>query len=212
MSPSLLAKILPCTLQRAKIWAPELTAAMKKYGIVTNNEIASFIAQISHESAALTRLEENLNYSDVGLANTWPSRYRDPVTKQPNMTAKMLARRPTAIANNCYANRMGNGDIASGDGWRYRGRGPIMMTGKDAYLTCGKDIGFDLVNKPDLVIDPQVGALVAGWVWHTKGLDKVDDDESQLAETRLINGGTIGLAEREALFKSTLKLLQGATA
>ncbi len=211
MSPSLLAKIVPCTLQRAKIWAPELTAAMKKYGIVTNNEVATFISQVAHESASLTRLEENLNYSDVGLANTWPSRYRDPVTKLPNVTAKMLARRPAAIANNCYANRMGNGNEASGDGWKYRGRGPIMITGRDMYLKCGNDIGFDLLNKPDLVIDPQVGSMVAGWFWHYKGIDKIDGDTDIVADTKLINGGTIGLAEREALFKSTLKLLQGAT-
>lgn len=204
-----LAAAIGCTRARAEKWHHYLVAAMAKFNIVTVNEMASFIAQLSHESAKFSRLEENLNYSADGLAKTWPSRYKDRQTGKPNQLAQLLGRRPEAIANNCYANRMGNGDPASGDGWRYHGRGPIQLTGKYNYLRCGKAIGIDLVKNPEALLHPEAGTLAAGWFWQTNGLTEVDDDFDQLRETKIINGGANGLAEREALFKQALSALNG---
>lgn len=207
MSPLLLIKAIGCTSDIAERWAPALTDAMQAHGIVTRNEIASFLAQVAHESALLRRLEENLNYSAEGLAATWPTRYRAPNGK-PNAVALSLARRPSAIANHCYAKRMGNGDVASGDGWKYRGRGPIQITGRDNYKACGDALGVDLIAKPELLLEPIAGAFSAGWYWKSRGLDKHDDDESVSAETKLINGGTHGLPDRQALFDRALKALK----
>jgi putative chitinase len=205
MSPTQLAAAIGCTLDRATKWHPHIAEAMARFDITTPNEMASFIAQLAHESAHLSRLEENLNYSADGLAATWPARYRDKATSKPNQLALLLHRRPVAIANNCYANRMGNGDVATGDGWRYRGRGPIQITGKSNYERCGKAIGVPLLSNPDLLLEPRAGALSAGWFWHVNGLDKHDDDASVLAETKIINGGTNGLAERQKFFNIALK-------
>lgn len=207
MSPTQLAAAIGCTLDRAAKWHPHIVEAMTRFDITTPNEKASFLAQLAHESAHLSRLEENLNYSADGLAATWPARYRDKATGKPNQLALLLHRRPAAIANNCYANRMGNGDVASGDGWRYRGRGPIQITGKANYERCGKDIGVPLLDKPELLLEPSAGALSAGWFWHVSGLDKHDDDASVLAEAKIINGGTNGLAERQKFFDIALKAI-----
>jgi putative chitinase len=204
-----LAASIGCHVDRAAKWHPHLIAAMAKYGITTTEEIASFLAQISHESGMLAVLEENLNYSSDGLAKTWPGRYRDKATGKPNQLALMLHRRSISIANNCYANRMGNGDVASGDGWKYRGRGLIQLTGKAMYKKCGYAIGLDLINSPDLLLQPAAAAMSAAWFWHVNGLDQLDDDESILAETRVINGGTIGLIDRQKKFDKALSALRG---
>lgn len=206
-----LTKAVGCTVDRAAKWYPHLVKAMQHFQIISINEMASFISQLAHESGHLSRMEENLNYSADSLARVWPGRYRDPVTKKPNRLALILHRKPVAIANNCYANRMGNGDEKSGDGYRYRGRGPIQITGRENYLRCGQALGVDLVNNPDLLLQPEHGAMSAGWYWQKTGLDKHDDDESALAETKLINGGTTGIDDRERLLKLALiEFSQGA--
>lgn len=203
-----LAAAIGCHKDRAAKWFPYLTAAMDRFGIQTPNEIASFLAQISHESGMLSTLEENLNYSAEGLAATWPARYKDKATGKPNSLAMLLHRRPIAIANNCYANRMGNGDVASGDGWNYRGRGLIQLTGKAMYQKCGDAIGVNLVKIPDLLLQPEFACLSAGWYWQSNGLDKLDDDEKVDAETRVINGGVIGLADRQKKFNQAITALR----
>lgn len=203
-----LAKALGCNLVIAQKWLNDLDAAMLQFGITSINEQASFLAQVGHESNGLSMLEENLNYSADALARVWPSRYADPKTKQPNTLAVSLHRKPQAIANNVYANRMGNGPESSGNGWDYRGRGPIQITGLNNYSKCGAAIGFDLIHQPDLLLQPRAGSLSAGWYWHINNLDKYDDDLSMLAETKIINGGTNGLEDRERRFKMALSALQ----
>lgn len=205
MAPTQLAKWLGCPLVIAEKWALPIELAMQKFDISGNVETASFISQLAHESANLTRLTENLNYSAAGLAATWPTRYRDRATGKANLLALSLHRRPTAIANNCYANRMGNGDESSGDGWRYRGRGPIMITGKNNYDKCGQSIGVDLIAAPELLVLPKYGALSAGWFWYVNNLDRYDDDFSVLQETKIINGGTHGLEDRQQIFNRILQ-------
>lgn len=205
MTPQQLANAIGCSVDRAKKWQPHLINAMQKFGISGRVETASFLAQIAHESAKLSVLEENLNYSADGLAKTWPHRYAQ--NGKPNGLALRLHRTPKAIANNCYANRMGNGNEASGDGWFYRGRGPIQITGKNNYIACGSAIGVDLLRSPDKLLEPEYGALSAGWFWHVNGLDKHDDDFDVLAETKIINGGKNGLKERQAFFNTALRAL-----
>jgi putative chitinase len=209
MKIATLAKALGILVARAEKWAPYLEEAMQAYGITTINEQASFLAQIAHESARLTRLEENLNYSAQGLANTWA---RFSVTGKrggaPTIKAQSLARKPRAIANFVYANRMGNGSELSGDGWKFRGRGPIQLTGRKMYLKCGTSIGVNLLSNPDLLLQPQYGIKAAGWFWKEHGLDRFDDDYDVTRETRIINGGEHGLKERQALFNQALKALQ----
>lgn len=206
---SQLSQAVGCTLNVAARWLDPINETLDRFGIDTINEVASFLAQVGHESTGLLHVVENLNYSATGLAATWPSRYRDKATGKPNAKAISLNRKPIAIANDAYANRMGNGDVASGDGWKYRGRGPIQTSGKGNYTKCGQYLGLDLLNHPELLEQPKYGALSAGWFWHVNGLDAHDDDLSALAETKKINGGTNGLADREKRMRMALQALKG---
>jgi len=142
---------------------------------------------------------ENLNYSAQGLANTWPSRYAvDPKakTKVPNALANSLARKPEAIANNVYANRMGNGDEASGDGWLFRGRGIFQLTGREMYEQLSTDTGIDYVSDPDKLLTEADSMVSALWYWNKKGLSRLADKDDIVGVTKGINGGTIGLEDR----------------
>ncbi|HCE9914838.1 TPA: glycoside hydrolase family 19 protein, partial [Pseudomonas aeruginosa] len=129
-------QIFPNAGHRAGFFVPALNVAMGRFGITSPVRVVAFLAQVGHESSQLTRLVENLNYSAQGLAATWPSRYLG-ADGQPNALAQRLARKPRAIANNAYASRNGNGDEASGDGWRYRGRGLLQITGRSNYRAAG---------------------------------------------------------------------------
>ena len=111
-----------------------------------------------------------------------------------------MARKPEAIANHAYANRMGNGDVASGDGWRFRGAGPMQLTGRSNHSRFGKTVGKPAEAVPDFVRTPAGGALAAAWFWSTNDLNKVCETKSVADVTRIINGGQLGLAEREKLF------------
>ncbi|QDH49676.1 endolysin [Pantoea phage Kyle] len=162
-----------CSAEDAKKWLNPVIAACAHYGITSNRAIAAFLANIGVETGGLTKLVENLNYSAQGLANTWPNRYRETLkdgTKRPNALAEKLARNPEAIANNVYANRMGNGDEASGDGWKYRGHGPMQLTGKDNYLAYEKASGYMVMNQPEiLAIDPLLAIDSAAWFFAERG-------------------------------------------
>lgn len=178
-----------------------LNRHMPAYGINTSARIAAFLAQVAHESQDFTRVVENLNYSAQGLANTWPSRYAiapKAATKTPNALAHKLHRRPEAIANNVYANRMGNGDEASGDGWKHRGAGLKQLTGKANHTACGKVLGIDLVRHPELLQEPEWAVASACWFWQANGLSALADRGDFRGMTIKINGGTIGLPERVA--------------
>ncbi|WP_130926161.1 glycoside hydrolase family 19 protein, partial [Pseudomonas extremaustralis] len=127
-----LLQILPNAGRQAGVFVPVLNAAMNRYSIVGTPRAAAFIAQVGHESGQLTRLVENLNYSADGLMKTWPSRFD-------LVRATACARKPEQIANVVYADRMGN--AGPGDGWKYRGRGLIQVTGKTNYAACGEALG-----------------------------------------------------------------------
>lgn len=199
----------------AELFLPFLQGTCKAYDITSPKRIAAFLSQIGHESAGLARLEENLNYSAQGLANTWPTRFavrnmageylRDAKGRYvPTDRAKLFARKPEMIANSVYANRMGNGSEESGDGWAYRGRGLKHLTGKDNCRACGVAIGEDFLKEPDRLLLPVNAALSAGWFWSVNKLNALADAGDVLGLTKRINGGTIGLKERTALYDRAL--------
>ncbi|MFU6657288.1 glycoside hydrolase family 19 protein [Pseudomonas aeruginosa] len=201
-----LLQIFPNAGPQAGFFVPALNVAMKRFGITSPVRVAAFLAQIGHESAQLTRLVENLNYSAQGLAATWPSRYRSADGK-PNALALNLARHPQAIANNTYASRNGNGDEASGDGWRYCGRGLLQITGRSNYRAAGDGLGQPLEQEPELLEQPEFAALSAAWWWAAHGLNDLADRGEFAAITRRINGGTNGQAERLALWERAKRVL-----
>lgn len=173
-------------------WAPHLTETFERFGINTPARQAAFIGQCSHESANFKTLQENLNYSAESLHRVWPSRFPSVDAAQP------YHRHPEKIANKVYGGRMGNGDEASGDGWRYHGRGLIQLTGRANYKAAGDALGADLVGDPNLVANERYAALTAGWFWKTHGLNELADAHDNVAITKRINGGTIGLDDRVA--------------
>jgi len=197
-------------------WLPFIRETCEKYQINTKNRIASFLAQTAHESGGYTMLEENLNYSDATMAAVWPNRFAviDPATKKakkdekgkniPNAFAKALHRKPEAIANAVYSNRMGNGTIESGEGWKHRGMGLKQLTGKDNHKRCGDALGADFVTSPELLLDPKWAALSAGWFWSSNKLDVFADNDDLEGQTKKINGGLIGIDDRKKRYKDCL--------
>ena len=202
MEPADLLRIMPNAGRQADLFASHLTAAMERYQIVGVPRQASFLSQIGVESAQLTHTSENLNYSAERLMVVWPSRF-----KSLSQTTG-YARNAIALANKVYANRMGNGDEASGDGWKYHGRGLIMLTGKANYQACGAGIGRDLVLNPQFVEYPELACLSAAWFWHANGLNALADKGDQTVVTRRVNGGVHGLALRLAMFEVAKKVLE----
>jgi putative chitinase len=185
-----LARAVP--LANAHAWLDPVNAALGEFSIDDPRDVAAFLATCAHESVDFTQLVENLNYSADGLANTWPTRYSTGARTSagryiPNTLATTLARRPEAIANNAYANRLGNGNEASGDGWRFRGRGIIHLTGRANYAEAGRALGLDLVGTPALVELPMTAARSAGYWWSANRASRYAGD--MLAVSRLVNLG-----------------------
>jgi putative chitinase len=199
MNSEQLAQALHINPAKAEEWIDAINLTFETFGIETPEQQASFLGQCGHESNGFTALTENLNYKAESLCKVWPKRF-------PSLEAAMpYNRNPEAIANHVYANRMGNGDEISGDGWSYRGRGLIQLTGRDNYRACGEAIGVDLESDPDLVSTPQYAALSAGWFWSTHHLNNIASDI--VAVTKKINGGTLGLDDRVARTERALNAL-----
>ncbi len=182
----------------AQQWLPAIQAACERYEINTDRRIAAFLAQTAHESGGFTRLVENLNYSAEALMRIWPKRF-------PTLEfAKKFHRQPELIANAVYSSRMGNGPAASGDGWRYRGRGLKQLTGADNYRRCGEAMGVDLLKDPDLLLSPKFAARSAGWFWSANGCGALADAGEFEKLTKRINGGLIGLTDRKTRYASVV--------
>ena len=180
-------------LQRLKI-NPALVDAFnntfQRWGILTPRQQAAFLGQAGHECGNFTKLEEGLSYAADRLMKIWPKRF-------PTMdVANKYARNPKALANYVYANRMGNRDEASGDGYRFRGSGWLQLTGHDNFYHAGKACGVDYVMNPDLVRQPKDAALTAGWFWATHDCNRLAEAGDWVNLTKRINGGQIGLADR----------------
>lgn len=166
-------------------WEPLRAAGM----IERPRRLRHFLAQCSHESAGWTRVEENLQYTSAErIKAVWPSRFRTIDAAQP------YVRQPEDLANKVYGGRMGN--TAPGDGWRYRGRGPIMTTGHDNYRRVGRLVCLDLELHPEDAIHPTHVLPVAIAIWRMLGCDAPADADDLLGVTKRINGGTHGLADR----------------
>jgi len=182
-------------------WIEPLNSAMEKFGINTPVVQAHFLSQISHESGKFRFTSENLNYSADGLMKIFGKYF----TSQ--LHANEYARNPERIASRVYANRMGNGDEASREGWKYRGRGLIQLTGKDNYTAFSKFMEDpDILENPDKVSEPEYAALSAAWFFKTRVYATAEAGTVKDV-TKKINGGTIGLEDREKEFSAIAKEL-----
>ena len=183
------------------VWADALNETFERFNIATPAQQASFIGQAAHESGNFKMLVENLNYRAETLMKVWPKRF-------PTLDfAKQYERDPKKIANSVYANRMGNRDEASGDGFRFRGRGLFQTTGHSGYYHAGQALGEDFVMNPDLVATPKYAALTAGFFWNTHKLNNFSDVEDFKGMTKKINGGFIGLEDRIKHIRHALSVL-----
>ena len=163
---------------------------------------AAFIAQTAHESGGYTKRVENLNYSSERLSVIFPKYFPDIVL------ARNYHRQPERIANIVYANRMGNGPAESGDGWRYRGRGYIQLTGKDNYSKCGASMSVDLLSTPEYLETAKGAVQSAVWFWNSKNLNQYADRGDMMTLTKKINGGTHGLDDRMAYYIRAIEVLK----
>ncbi|MGM3162712.1 glycoside hydrolase family 19 protein [Dickeya undicola] len=174
------------------LFQPALQQECNAAEINTPLRFAHFVAQIAHESNELRARVENLNYSAKGLRSVFGRYFTT------DEMAAQCERKPESIANIVYANRLGNGATETGDGWKYRGRGLIQLTGRDNYHICGSAIGQDLVTNPDLISqNPSVSVAAAIWFWKKNGLNALADQDDINGITRRINGGLNGLADRK---------------
>jgi putative chitinase len=167
----------------------------------TAHRQAAFIAQCAHESGSFCHVSENLNYKAEGLTKIFHKYF--PTLEEANA----YAHNSEKIGNKIYANRMGNGDEDSGDGYKYHGRGFIQLTGKSNYEHCGAAIGVDLVENPDYLTTPKGALQSAVWFWNTHNLSPLADADDILHITKKINGGTIGLEDRTNLFQKAKEVL-----
>ena len=181
-----------------------LNEIIQQYNINTKLRICHFLAQILHESGHFRYKSENLNYSAKALRSVFPKYFKT------DEIAAEYARKPEKIGNRVYANRMGNGDEASGDGFTFRGRGLIQLTGRSNYKTCGEDLDIDLLKLPDLITsDSKICVKTACWFWNKNKLNELADIDDIVTITKRINGGTNGLDDRKKILnlaKSVLKM------
>lgn len=200
MTNDQLMQIMPLARWRAAGYVQPLNDAMAEFSITGRARQASFLAQIAHESGQLLSTVENLNYSAAGLLATWPKRFDA-------TSAALYARQPERIANKVYADRLGNGDEASGDGWRFRGRGLIQITGRMNYCASGLALGYDLVTHPEFLESQVMACRSAAQWWRENCLNALADADDQHAIGRRINGGDNGMADRLALFATAERVL-----
>lgn len=188
--------------KHATEWVEALNAVLPKYGIDTPVRLAAFIGQCGHESKEFTVMVENLNYSVEALLRVFKKYFT-------LAQAHQYARNPQAIGNRVYANRMGNGSEDSGDGFKHRGHGLIQLTGKDNHKAFAASIGMTL-DDAMAYMQSRAGAVESAcYFWKTRKLNALADTPGIEDETRRINGGLNGFAERKALFTKTLKVLKG---
>jgi len=177
----------------------------KKFNITNPLRLAHFLAQCGHESAGFKAVQENLNYSSKGLMGIFKKYFPT------SQLAEQYARKPQAIASRVYGGRMGNGAEPTGDGWKFRGRGYIQLTGKDNYSAFDKFVTDDILGNPDLV-STKFPLMSAAWFFNKNGLwaicDKGASEAVVTAVTKRVNGGTIGLPDRIKHFNEYYNLLK----
>jgi putative chitinase len=188
-----------------KLWFDALTIQLDKNGITTLEEVAGFIAQCQHESLDFTVLSENLNYGLKGLRKVFKRYFAT------EAIAAQYQRNPPAIANRVYANRMGNGTEKSGDGWKYRGRGILQITGRNNYIQCSNVLFQDdtLVRFPDKLLEPEIAIASACWYWNSRNINDCCNQGDIKTMTMRVNGGVNGLEERVENWQRALRVLKG---
>jgi len=184
-------------LADAAAWTAPLNQAISRFDIVSPERCAAFLAEIAHESSECSRLEEHLNYSATRLMTVWPNRF-------PTLDRALpFEHQAEKLAKFVYAKRLGNGDAPTGDGWRFRGRGLLQVTGRGNYHTIGAALGLPLDAEPERLAQPDGAALSAAYFWKSRGLNELaddrnddDDDEDFVTISVIINGGRAGLDSR----------------
>ena len=192
LTTSILSAFLP-SLAGPDAWADALGLAADQFDLTSPARLAAFLAQVAEESNEFRRLVEDLDYSTIRLMKVWPNRFATAAAAAP------YAHLPQKLANHVYASRLGNGDEASGDGWRYRGRGLLQITGRANYQILSGALSHGFVDNPDDWGTVSWAALAAAHYWRSHGLNVLADlgtDASFIAITRAINGGETGLDSR----------------
>lgn len=199
LTPHILAACTGATVETAAKWLPWISAALSAWGIDTPQRVAMFLAQCGVESNGLLKTEENMNYSAKRLLQVFPSHFTV-------AQAGQYANRPRAIANRVYANRLGNGNEASGDGWRHRGMGLIQLTGKTEQEEYMRAAG---ITDPALISQPMHAANSAGWYWSKRKLNKFADAGNCNGCTRAINPAGLAAARRAGLYSGGVQVMSG---
>ena len=186
----------------AEDWFEALCQILPDYDIDTVPRVAAFLAQTAHESGGYRAIKENLNYKAESLMKVWPRYFPDMAT------AQRYAHKQEAIANRAYGNRMGNGDEASGDGWKFCGRGLIQLTGKSNYQRYAESLEISLDEASEHLTTFEGCVQSAAWFWEANNLNQYADSGDILTMTKRINGGTIGLEDRIKHYKHALHVLE----
>jgi putative chitinase len=199
MTPETLANAVGCGLLRAATYAAPLSIAMQKWGIDSPLRMAGLLGQIAHESSYLSIAEESLNYSAQRMTEVWPARFPTIAAAAP------FAHNSAALGNKTYGGRMGN--TGPNDGYFYRGRGLLQVTGKNNYFAYKTASGVDVVAKPELLVQPEYSTDSAAWIWSKSGCNAYADARDWRGLTHAINNGYIGLAERTKCIEKAIKAL-----
>jgi putative chitinase len=181
-------------------WYHALEQLLPDYEINTPQRIAAFLAQCAHESGGFRFLSENLNYKAESLCRVWPRYFN-------TSNCHEYAHKPEKIANRAYGGRMGNGDEASGDGWRFCGRGLIQLTGRSNYQSFADSLEMDINDVPEYLATFEGAAQSACWFWENNNLNRWADIGDIEKMTKIINGGTLGLADRKKHYEHALHIL-----
>lgn len=188
---------------RIEMWYQTIIDVLPEYGITTVNRVAGWLSQTGHESGDFRTLQENLNYSGTALMGQWPRYFPT------SAIANQYHRQPEKIANRAYANRMGNGPESSGDGWKFRGRGILQVTGKDNYRRCSQALYGDdlLLTQPELLVEVDGAVRSACWYWNSRNINDDADRQDVTMMTKKINGGTTHIDDRRRRFNLCLQIL-----
>jgi putative chitinase len=185
-------------------WCEALNQILPDYDIDTPHRVAAFVAQCAHESGNFTTLKENLNYRAESLMRVWPRYFP---TRE---IADQYAHKPDAIANRAYGGRMGNGPESSGDGSKFSGRGLIQLTGRNNYQAFADSLDMNIDDVPAYLATFEGAVASAGWFWKTNNLNQYADSGDIVTMTKRINGGTMGLEDRQRHYTHALKIVLGS--
>jgi len=193
-----LAQILPGN-QYVEHWTDALNKILPDYDITTPQRVAAFLAQTAHESGGYNALHENLNYTAQSLCKVWPSHFNTSIADQ-------YAHQPEKIANRAYAGRMGNGDEASGDGWNFCGRGLLQVTGRVNYQAFADSVQMNITDVPAFLQTFEGAVQSACWFWENNNLNQYADSGDFVTMTKKINGGTLGLDDRQHRYLQAMQV------